>query len=173
MSYIKINGEDTKYYVSIMPFTTQHGYNAIKFIGDNIPKTDKGFILYDDDDNIVSDFSEYTHLYRNNEYSIEQDNIEYPQWSDKPVEPSAINKLNKRVSALNNQVNSITPYTETKTVYIGEKECIFDKVVNGNISAYLEIGGEQMPCDITVGEKYITVSFDEAIDLGSVTISIL
>ena len=30
-----------------------------------------------------------------------------------------------------------------------------------------------MPCNITVGEKYITVTFEEAEDLGSVTINIL
>ena len=138
MSYIKINGEDTKYYVSIMPFTTQHGYNAIRFIGDNIPETDKGFMLYDDNDNVISDLSEYTHFYRTNEYSIGEDEIEYPQWSDNPIKPSPIDILNKRVSRLNNKINNITPYEETKTVYYGENEKIFYGIPQGNILVFFD-----------------------------------
>ena len=53
MSYIKINGDNTHYIVSIMPFTTQHGYNAIRFIGEDIPETDKGFKLYDDNERTI------------------------------------------------------------------------------------------------------------------------
>lgn len=172
--YIKINGSDEQYDAYITTFKTQHSNDAIKIIGD-VPQTDKGFKLYDDNGKLVNDLSDYIYPYGEdgNKYSNVEDIIINGESTFEPISPSAYDRLSSRVSALNGQVNALTPYTETKTVYIGETECIFDKVVNGNISAYLEIGGEQMPCNITVGEKYITVSFDEAEDLGLVTISIL
>ena len=172
--YIKINGSDEQYDAYITTFKTQHSNDAIKIIGD-VPQTDKGFKLYDDNGKLVNDLSDYIYPYGEdgNKYSNVEDIIINGESTFEPIPPSAYDRLSSRVSVLNGQVNALTPYTETKTVYVGETECVFDKVINGNISAYLEIGGEQMPCDITVGEKYITVSFDEAIDLGSVTISIL
>ena len=172
--YIKINGSDEHYDASITTFKTQKGNDAVGIIGE-MPVTDKGFILYNDKDEIFNDLSEYIYPYGDNgtAYTKVEENIEYGEPTYVELPPSPYDILSSRVSKINNQVNALTPYTETKIVYIGETECIFDKVINGNISAYLEIGGEQMPCDITVGEKYITVSFDEAEDLGSVTISIL
>lgn len=172
--YIKINGSDEQYNAYITTFKTQHSNDAIKIIG-NVPQTNKGFKLYDDNGKLVNDLSDYIYPYGNdgNKYSNVEDIIINGESTFEPIPPSAYDRLNSRVNVINSQVNAITPYTETKTVYIGEKECIFDKVVNGNISVYLEIGGEQMPCDITVGEKYITVTFEEAEDLGLVTISIL
>ena len=172
--YIKINGSDERYNAYITTFKTQHSNDAIRIIG-NVPQTNKGFKLYDDNDNLINDLSDYIYPYGDdgNKYSNVEDIIINGESTFEPIPPSAYDRLNSRVNVINSQVNAITPYTETKTVYIGEKECIFDKVVNGNISAYLEIGGEQMPCDITVGEKYITVTFEEAEDLGLLTISIL
>ena len=173
--YVKINDSDEKYYdIQITFFTTDKGNSGIILVGD-IPHTDKGFKVYEDDDELINDLSSYIYQYGiwENEYTNVEEIVDYGQDVDDPLPPSAYDRLSKRINTLNNQVNSITPYTETKTVYIGDKECVFDKVVNGNISAYLEIGGEQMPCDITVGEKYITVTFEEAEDLGLVTISIL
>lgn len=172
--YIKINGSDEHYDASITTFKTQHGNDAIGIIGD-MPVTDQGFILYDDNGKVYNDLSEYIYSYGDSgkAYTKVEETIEYGATVSDPLPPSPYDILSSRVSKINSQVNAITPYTETKTVYIGDKECIFDKVVNGNISAYLEIGGEQKPCDITVGEKYITVSFDEAEDLGLVTINIL
>lgn len=173
--YVKINGSDKKYYdIQITFFTTDKGNSGIVLIGD-IPHTNKGFVVYEDDDTVNTDLSAYIYQYGiwENEYTTVEEVVDYGKDTNNPLPPSAFDRLSQRVSALNNQVNAITPYTETKTVYIGDKECIFDKVVNGNISAYLEIGGEQMPCVITVSEKYITVAFEEAEDLGLVTISIL
>ena len=173
--YVKINGSDKKYYdIQITFFTTDKGNSGVVLIGD-IPHTNKGFVVYEDDDTVNTDLSAYIYQYGiwENEYTTVEEVVDYGEDVYEPLPPSAFDRLSQRVSTLNNQVNAITPYTETKTVYIGEKECVFDKVVNGNISAYLEIGGEQMPCDITVGEKYITVTFEEAEDLGLVTISIL
>lgn len=138
MSYIKINGENIKYRVSIIPFTTQHGYDAIRFIGRNIPDTNKGFILYNDDDEIITDYSNYTYLYRHNEYSVEEDIKIYPQWTESSIAPNSIDILNKRVNRLNTKVNNITPYEETKIAYYGEIEKIFYNIPQGNISVFFD-----------------------------------
>ena len=173
--YVKINGSDEKYYdIQITFFTTDKGNSGIVVIGD-IPHTDKGFKVYEDDDVLNTDLSSYIYQYGmwENEYTNVEEIVDYGVDGYDPLPPSPYDILSRRISAVNNQVNALTPYKETKTVYIGDKECVFNKIVNGNISAYLEIGGEQMPCNIIEGEKYITVTFDEAEELGSVTISIL
>lgn len=36
------------------------------------------------------------------------------------------------------QVNAITPYTETKTAYIGDTEISFDNVPSGNLSVFVD-----------------------------------
>ena len=128
MSYIKINGDDVHYNVSISPFTTQHGYSAIRFIGEDIPETDKGFKLYNDKDEVISDFSDYKYIYRQNEYSTEHDEIVYPKGSDAPLQPSAYDNLSRRISQVSSRVNAITPYTESKNAYIDETECVFENV---------------------------------------------
>lgn len=137
MSYIKINGDDTKYYVSLMPFTTQHGIDAIRFRNENIPETDKGFKVYDDNDNIISDLSDYIYPYRPNEFSVEEDVIDTPVWTNDPV-PSATDGLSARVSQLSAQVQKITPYEETKTAYYGESEKNFYNVPQGNVTIFFD-----------------------------------
>jgi copper chaperone CopZ len=37
-----------------------------------------------------------------------------------------------------NQVKAITPYTETKTAYIGDTEISFDNVPSGNLSVFAD-----------------------------------
>ena len=103
-----INGEDEHYNVKVVPFTTQHGCNAVRFVGDVIPETDKGFKYYSDNDVLISDLSDYTHLYRENQYSVEADEIEYPAPNNTPAEPSALSLLSARVSQLANTVNQNT-----------------------------------------------------------------
>lgn len=51
--YLKINGNDTKYNVSIKPFQTTNGYSAIRFIGEDVPETDKGFQYFTDDEELA------------------------------------------------------------------------------------------------------------------------
>lgn len=71
-----------------------------------------------------------------------------------------------------NKVVTITPYTESKDVYIGNTECIFDKVKDGNISAWLESDGVQIPCDFEVVNGKIRVTFEALENVGTVYISI-
>lgn len=169
MSYIKINGDNVHYNVSISPFTTQHGYDAIRFIGEDIPETDKGFKLYNDDDEIISDFSDYKYLYRPNEYSTEYDEIVYPKGSDTPLPPSAIDKVNSRISRVDSKVNAITPYEETKKAFYGEIEKVFYNVPEGNTTIFFDnYDGEYKVNRI---ENRLTVTFaDRLKDMTNVTV---
>lgn len=172
--YIKINGSDEQYDAYITTFKTQHSNDAIKIIGE-VPQTDKGFKLYDDKDNLVNDLSDYIYPYGNdgNKYSNVEETIIDGESTFEPIPPSSYDRLSSRVSTLNNQVNAITPYTETKTVYIGDKNCIFTNIYKqGNISAYFTVDGIQMPCEVISEGNNIIVSFDEAEKIGTVTISI-
>ena len=135
--YIKINGEDTKYYVSLMPCTTQHGKSAIKIIGE-FPETSKGFKYFNDDDEEVADYSDYTFIYKPNIYSNEEDEFVPPSGSDAPIKPTAFDRLSAMVSQLSSNVAEITPFKESKTAYYGEKEKNFYGVPSGNVSVFFD-----------------------------------
>ena len=105
MSYVKIHGEETPYTVDIMPFTTQHGYDAVRFIGEEVPITDKGFDFYDDNDQLIADLTKYKYFYSDNAYSVEYDAIESPKGSDVPLPPSPISRLSSRISKVSQRVS--------------------------------------------------------------------
>lgn len=71
-----------------------------------------------------------------------------------------------------NQVNVLTPYTESKTVYIDDTECIFDKAKDGNISAWITTDNGQEPCDFEVIGNKIHVTFKPVEIVSTVYISI-
>lgn len=138
MSYLKINGEDTRYIENLENFETQHGIKGIRFVGDEIPATDKGFKYYDDNDTEMFDLSDYKYEYRQNEYTVESDEIELPIGTDEPLPISIIEQLNNKINRVANDVISITPYTDTKIGYYGEKEKIFYGVPQGNLSVFFD-----------------------------------
>ena len=169
--YIKIIGEETKYNVEIQSFTTQHGYEAVRFIGDEIPTTNKGFILYDDNDEEVLDLSKYKYEYRQNEYSVEEDDIDVPEGNNEPIGPSAFDKLNSRVNQLNSKVNNITPYEETKKAYYDEIEKVFYGVPNGNISVFFDNYDGEYKIERILDR--LTITFPERLkDMTSITIMV-
>ena len=174
MSYIKINGDDVHYNVSISPFTTQHGYDAIRFIGEDIPETDKGFKLYNDKDEVISDFSDYKYLYRSNEYSTEHDEIIYPKGSDTPLPPSAIDRINSRVSQVSSQVNAITPYTDSKKAYIDETECVFENVYKeGALTVnVIDRNGVSIDYQVVRENNNIIITFEPLEEVATVSINI-
>ena len=174
MSYIKINGDDVHYNVSISPFTTQHGYSAIRFIGEDIPETDKGFKLYNDKDEVISDFSDYKYIYRQNEYSTEHDEIVYPKGSDAPLQPSAYDNLSKRISQVSSQVNAITPYTESKNAYIDETECVFENVIKeGALTVnVVDRNGVSIDYQVAKEDNNIIVTFEPLEEVATVSIVI-
>ena len=166
--YIKIIGEEEKYNVTLQPFTTQHGYRGVKFVGEEIPDTDKGFMAYDDNDEVIGDLSEFTYLYKPNQYSVAEDIIESPSGNDKPLPP---NPLDVRLSRMSAQINSITPYTETKRGYYGEIEKVFYNVPDGNTTIFFDnYSGDY---DVKRIENRLTVSFPERLtDATDITVMV-
>ena len=174
MSYIKINGDDTHYSVSIMPFTSQHGYDAIRFIGEDIPETDKGFQLFGDDDVIISDYTDYKYIYRPNEYTVEKDEIVLPTWVDTPLNPSPIDRVNARVSQISSQVNAITPYTDSKNAYIDDTECVFENVYkDGALTVnVVDRNGVSIDYQVAKEDNNIIVTFEPLEEVATVSIVI-
>ena len=174
MSYIMINGDDTHYNVSIVPFTTQHGFSAIRFIGEDIPETDKGFKLYNDNDEEISDFSDYTNIYRKNEYSVEYDEIVYPKGSDQPLNPSPYDNFSRRISQINSQVNAITPYTDSKNAYIDDTECVFENVYkDGALTVnVVDRNGVSIDYQVAKEDNNIIVTFEPLEEVATVSIVI-
>lgn len=154
--YIKIIGEDTKYNVLLEPFTTQHGYEAVRFVGDEIPETDKGFMLYNDDDTEKGDLSRYKYIYKPNEYSSTHDEIVFPSGNEKPLDP---NPLDVRLSNMSRQISSITPFEQSKVGYYGENEKVFYGVPQGNVSVFFD--NYEGNYDLIRIQDRITVKFPE------------
>lgn len=169
--YAKINGSEEQYDISLSSFETQNGNVGIRVIG-SMPTTDKGFKVYDNEDKLVGDYSEFTYEYNPNEYTKVSEEKIPAVGTDASLPPSAYDILASSINKVNNKVNNITPYTESKKVYIGDTECVFDLVKNGNINAWLVTNDIQLPCKFEVVEDKVIVSFDELEEVGTVTISI-
>lgn len=171
--YIKINEE--KYPIKdFQVFTTQMGNNGIRIIGD-VP-TAEGFLILDDEDNVIADRSDYTYLYREDdkckEYTAVEEGIipaECSYMGDIPISP-----IQRQISALNNRVNELTPYTESKTAGIQDTVCVFDGHYQyGVISAMVVTDrGTIVPNTIEWSDDNITVRFKELEETATVTISI-
>ena len=175
MPYLKIKGNKTKYNVTLNPFLSQHGYKAIRFIGDIIPTTNKGFEYYNDDDTLIADLSEYTHEYRQNEYTAEEDTIVLPKGSNASVPPSAIDKVNTRVSRLNAQVNEITPYQATENAYVYTDKVIFNNVPSGTPTVtMLDVNGNSVPFEVEEdsARNRIIVKYEKREKLATVNLTI-
>jgi hypothetical protein len=72
-----------------------------------------------------------------------------------------------------NQVKAITPYTETKTAYIGDTNCGFNTPTDGNVSVFFDknVNGYRVEKDYYA--RRIVVVFDEPLEeVTEVTISI-
>lgn len=167
---LKIIGSDTPYEVSPKPFTSQHGYKGIRFVGDEIPSTDKGFMLYDDDGAEVADYSAYKYEYGQNEYTVTEDIREYPEGNNEPIQPSSIDRLNSKVNRLSSQVAEITPYTDTKTAYYGEREKVFYNAPTGNTSVFFSNYNGSYTVERVA--DMLMVSFEPLTESTEITISI-
>lgn len=74
------------------------------------------------------------------------------------------------ISGTRQSVSAITPYTETKTAYYGEKEKTFYNVPNGMLSVYFtNYGGNYSVSRVS---DILTVSFDTLTEQTDITISI-
>ena len=80
-----------------------------------------------------------------------------------------INDVEKRLSDYTDiRVDHITPYTETKTAYIGDTEVAFYTEQAGNLTVFFD-----KPYTVERLADRITVSFEELEEVTDVTISIL
>ena len=72
-----------------------------------------------------------------------------------------------------NEVKAITPYTETKTAYLGDTEVIFTDVKDGNLSVFVKDENGNYP-DFSVDRNgdIITVYFEPLEYITTITISI-
>ena len=186
MSYIKINGDETHYHATITPFTTQHGFRAIRFKGDDIPETDMGFVVYEDNGVILSNLSDYKYVYRPNEYSVGKDIIEYPVGSNEELTPlpnpfvsvaQMITQVNEHTNEVDahaqEMVEEITPYTETKTAYIDDTDIVFETDAMGVITILaIDRDGITIPTTFEREGNKIIVSFEPLQQVTNVTISI-
>jgi hypothetical protein len=65
------------------------------------------------------------------------------------------------------RVDNITPYTETKTAYIGDTEITFYDVPDGNVTIFFD-----KPYTMEKVADRITLTFDELDEVTDITISI-
>ena len=73
-----------------------------------------------------------------------------------------------RVDDNSNKVEQLTPYTETKTAYIGDTELIFTDVPSGNLLIYSPIVKMSY---VRLGDRLV-VSFEPLEEVTEITISI-
>lgn len=74
-----------------------------------------------------------------------------------------------KVDDTSNRVDALTPYTETKTAYIGDTEVVFTDVPQGNLSVYFDTPTEY---SVERTKDAIAVTFDALDEVTEVTISI-
>jgi len=90
------------------------------------------------------------------------------------VMQSRIDNLEKKFDSpivrANRGVDELTPYTETKTAYYGEKEKPFYNVPNGNVTVFFS----NYTGDYSINRisDRVTVSFDTLTEQTDITISI-
>ena len=170
MLYIKIG--DEKYPAEFESFTTQLGHTAIRVISD--APIAEGFLIVDENDKVISDKSDYTFLYMEEENAKDYTNVaEDPIPTQSFSVGSPINPIQRQINALNKRVSDITPYTESKTAYIDDEYVLFDIAKDGNISVFMvDTEGQNVPFTFEQINGQIRVSFEKRNSLATVTISI-
>lgn len=87
--------------------------------------------------------------------------------------PSAIDRLNSRINSVSNNVASITPYTESKTAYIGDTEVIFTKAKDGIITSNcITENGNQIDVSMELSNNEVAIKFEPLEETATVSISI-
>jgi hypothetical protein len=73
-----------------------------------------------------------------------------------------------------NKADALTPYTETKTAYIGDTEVVFTEIPSGNITAYAEDteGNNPYYVQLKRDNDRVTVVYEPFKYVTKVTISI-
>ena len=173
MLYIKIGNR--KYAAKIQNFTTQRGKNGIRVISDEAPTAHSGFLVVDNDGNVISDRSAYTYLYREDdtckEYTMVAERIIPTRCFEMGDVPASA--VSRQISNLNARVSAITPYVESKVAYIDDEEVRFSIGKEGNITVFMtDEDCRNVPFEYDVENGEIVVRFEKRESLATVTISI-
>ena len=138
--------------------------------------------IYEDDD-LVATYIGYTDMraismYENEKemvVSVELDNQDvYSQLNNLAQEISDIEEVQdahtNNLSELNEEIEALTPYTETKTAYFNESEKTFYGVPEGNVSVFFDnYNGDYSIKRIS---NRVTISFDTLAQATNITISV-
>ena len=84
--------------------------------------------------------------------------------------PYVDSRLIEHIDQLGQQVEAVTPWSETKTAYIDDTEIIFTNVPKGNMSVYVD--GVNHTLFEREGDR-VTVKFEPLEEVTEVTISII
>ena len=84
-----------------------------------------------------------------------------------------VNKVDSGIM-FTTEINKITPYTESKTVYIEDTEVIFNNVPNGNLTIFMiDKNNQSIPFTYERNNDQVRVSFEQRQSLATVTINVL
>ena len=110
----------------------------------------------------------------NYEYEIQNLKTQVKNLQDTVIQMARNNTpIVGKVDSTANEVKAITPYTETKTAYIGDTNCGFNTPADGNVSVFFDknVNGYRVEKDYYA--RRIVVVFDEPLEeVTEVTISI-
>lgn len=74
-----------------------------------------------------------------------------------------------KVDSTANKVDALTPYTQTKTAYIGDTEITFDEIPYGNLTIFTD---KPLNYSYTRDNNRVAITFDELEEVIAITISI-
>ena len=165
--YIEIDGK--QYPCEVKTSITQMGNTLIRVISDDAPVAKNGFVLISGDNTF--DKSTFKYLYR-----MDGNVKEYTEVAEEIIPASGYvsgvpeNPLAKQLSAMNQRINKLEPYKETKTAYYGEKEKRFYGVPSGVVTVFFDkYDGEYT---VSRMDDVLTVSFPALANETNITIMI-
>ena len=177
MIYIEMDGN--KYPCKIHSFMTQFGKDALRVISSEAPVAENGFRIVNDNDDIITDRSDYKYLYRENgdakEYvAAPEEIVPVKGYYNGNQSESPYTILSRQIGAVSTQVNAITPYTESRLVGYQDKECVFTNIHKDGVltATVLTEDGEYVPNTVERIDDFVRVSFEELDTVATVTIQI-
>lgn len=84
--------------------------------------------------------------------------------------PYVDSRLIEHIDQLGQQVEAVTPWSETKTAYIDDTECVFKNVPQGNVNAF--VGGVNYANFERLDDRII-VKFEPLTEAKEVTINVI
>lgn len=105
----------------------------------------------------------------NYEYEIQNLKTQVKNLQDTVIQMARNNTpIVGKVDSTANEVKAITPYTETKTAYIGDTEVVFQNK-QGNLLIYTD---KPFPYSVDRNYDFIVVNFEPLEEVSQITISI-